>query len=118
MDKVNKLLQLLDEDAVQNFINNMIEESKYCSEVIKIRLNKELVTTKIDDDDVKNSTKYWICDNTYVYGGVKIRDYNYITGKIRSAGQRDCNINVKLHHKNFIFFNKIKLMFVILSYKK
>ena len=30
------------EDAVYNFISNMIEESKYCSEVIKNILTKKL----------------------------------------------------------------------------
>ena len=35
----------LDEDAVYNFINSMIEESKYCTGVIKNFLNEELVIT-------------------------------------------------------------------------
>ena len=35
----------------------MIEDNKYCSEVI------ELVMTKEDNDDFKNSTKCWVCDN-------------------------------------------------------
>ena len=34
------------EDAVYNFINNMIDESNYCSEVMKKKINKEFVTTK------------------------------------------------------------------------
>ena len=42
----------------------MIEENKYCSEVIKKHFNKELVMTKRDNEDVKNSTNCWICDNT------------------------------------------------------
>ena len=44
----------------------MIEESKYCSEVMKKHFNKELVMTKEDNEDFKNSTKCWICDNDYV----------------------------------------------------
>ena len=35
----------------------MIEESKYCSEVIKKHFNKELVMTKKDSEDYKSSTK-------------------------------------------------------------
>ena len=42
----------------------MIEENKYCSEVIKKHFNKELVMTKRDNEDVKNPTNCWICDNT------------------------------------------------------
>ena len=33
-------------DAVSNFINNMIEESKYCSDVMKKSFNKEFVLTQ------------------------------------------------------------------------
>ena len=51
------------EDAVYNFINSMIEEHKYCREVMKKHLNKELVMTKNGYEDFKNSTKCWICDN-------------------------------------------------------
>ena len=42
------------EDAVWNFINSMIEESKYCSEVMKKPFNKELVMTKKDNEDFQN----------------------------------------------------------------
>ena len=42
----------------------MIEESKYCSEVMKEHFNKEIVMTK--GDNFKNSTKCWICDNEKV----------------------------------------------------
>ena len=47
----------LREDAVYNFINSMIEESKYCSEVMKKDFNKELVMTKKDNENFKSSTK-------------------------------------------------------------
>ena len=40
-----------------NFINSMIEESKYCSDVIKKHFNKELVMTKEDIENMKKSTK-------------------------------------------------------------
>ena len=36
----------LDEDAVYNFISSMIEESKYCSDVMKKHFNKELLMTR------------------------------------------------------------------------
>ena len=55
-DKFRKPFKLyLGEDAVCNFINSMIEESKYCSEVMKKPFNKELVMTKKDIEDFKNS---------------------------------------------------------------
>ena len=59
------------EDAVYNFINSIVEESKYCSEEMKKHSNKKLVMTKEDDEDFENSTKCQICDNAYVNGSSK-----------------------------------------------
>ena len=42
----NSFKTYLGKDSVYNFINNMIEENKYCSEVMRKRFNKELVMTK------------------------------------------------------------------------
>ena len=41
----------------------MIEESKYCTDIIEKHFSKELVMTKKDDEGFENSTKCWICDN-------------------------------------------------------
>ena len=41
---------------VYNFINTIIEESKYCTDIIKMHLNKRLVMT-IEDDEKIDSTK-------------------------------------------------------------
>ena len=86
----------------------MIEESKYCSEVMKKHFNKELVMTKEDNEDFKNSTKCWICDNDYVDNDVKVRDNCHITGKYRGSTHRDCNINLKLNHKILVVFHNFK----------
>ena len=56
-DKFSKLFKsYLGENAVNNFISSMVEESKYCSDVVKKRF-KELLMTKEDDEDFENSTK-------------------------------------------------------------
>ena len=64
----------LDKDAVYNFINNMIKESKCYCDVIKKHFNKELVMTNENDENFKKSTKCWICDNDYVDNDAKVRD--------------------------------------------
>ena len=51
-------------------VKNMLLVVKCYSEVIKKYFNKELVMTKKDNEDFKNSSKCWICDNTYVDGDV------------------------------------------------
>ena len=53
-----------------NFIDSMIEESKYCSKVMKKHFNIELVMAKKDNEGFKNSSKSWICDNANVDGDV------------------------------------------------
>ena len=106
----------LDKDEVYNFINNMIEENKYCINVMKKHFNKELLMTKEDNYDFKNYTKCGIFDNhydiydyDYDYGNdVKARDYCHITGKYRCFAHRDCNVNLKLNHKIHVVFHNLK----------
>ena len=53
----------LGENDVYNFINNMIEERKYCNEVLKNHFNKGLAMTREENENFENSSKCWICDN-------------------------------------------------------
>ena len=98
----------LGKDVVYNFVNSMIEESKYCSDVIKKHFNKELKMTKEYKEDLKNSTKCWICDDDYVCNDAKVRNHCHITGKYRGSVHRDCNINLKLNHKIPVVFHNLK----------
>ena len=89
-DKFSKPFKTyLGKDAVYNFINSLIDESKYCSGVMKKHFNKKLGMSK---EVFKNSTKCLICDNDYVDNDFKVRDHCHITGKHRGSAQRDCNI--------------------------
>ena len=90
-------------NAVYNFINSMIEESKYSSEVMKKHFNKELVLTKEDNKDFKNSTKCWIWDNDYVDNDVKVRDRCHITGKNRGSAHK---IVISKQYPSSKFFNR------------
>ena len=86
----------------------MTEESKYCTEVMKKHFTKELVMTKQDNEDFKNSAKCWICDNDCIDTDVKVRDHCHITQKYRGSAHRDCNINLKLNQKIPIVFHNLK----------
>ena len=86
----------------------MIEESKYCNEVMKKHFNKELLKTKEDNENVKNFTKFWTCDKDYIDNDVKLRDHCHIAGKYRGSAHRDCNINLKLNHKIHVVFHSLK----------
>ena len=63
------------EDDVYNFINSLIEESKYYTNIMKKHFNKLLIMTK-KDEDFENFTKFWFCDNIYVDGDVIVREKN------------------------------------------
>ena len=64
---------------LRQFIDSMIEESKYCSDVMKKHFNKELAMTKEDNEDFKNSITCWICDNDYVDNAVLLIDITLIS---------------------------------------
>ena len=84
----------------------MVEESKYCTDIMEKHFNKELVIAKKDGEDFKNSTKCWIYDNVYVDDDAKMSDHCHITGKYRGSVCKDCNIKIKLNHKiPFVFLN-------------
>ena len=54
----------LGKDVVYKFINCMIEESKYCSDVMEKYFNKEHVMIIDGNEDFEKSSKYWVCDNS------------------------------------------------------
>ena len=58
-DKYSKPFKsYLGEDSVFNFVNNsVINESKYCIEVMKKHFTKKLVTFKKEHEDYKRSAK-------------------------------------------------------------
>ena len=64
--------------------------------------------TKEDNENFKNSTKCWICDNDYIDNDVKVRDHCHISGKYRDSAHKDCNINLKLNHKIPVVVHNLK----------
>ena len=75
---------------------------------MKKQFNKNIVMTKVDDEDFENYTKCWICENVYVDGHVRVRDHCHTTRKHRGSAHRDCNINIKLNHKIPIIFHNLR----------
>ena len=76
----------LGQNAVHQFITNVLEDSKYCSRVMKSQFKKELVMAKV-------------------------RDHCHITEKYKDFAQSDCNINVSLNYKIPAVFNSLKSYF-------
>ena len=49
------------EDAIDNFLYDMIKGSEYCSKVIGTEFNEPFVMNEKVHEDFNNSTKFWIC---------------------------------------------------------
>ena len=108
-DKFSKSFKYyLNEDAVYNFINSMVEKSKYWTNIMKKHFHKELMMTKKDNEYFKNSAKCWSCDNDCDESDVKVRDHCRITGKYRGSAYRDCSISVESNHKVRIVIHNLK----------
>ena len=60
--------------------------------------------TKDDNEDFENSTKYWIRDNDYDNGYVKVR--SHITEKYRGSVHRDWNINFLKKSQSYCCFSQ------------
>ena len=61
------------------------------------------------NENFKNSTKCWICDNDYVDNIVKVRHHCHITRKYTGSAHSDCKINLRLNHKIYIVFHNLKI---------
>ena len=60
----------------------MIEERKYCEEIMKKEFKKNFVMTKRDNENFRKASELWICGKSYVDVHVKIRDLFHKTGKL------------------------------------
>ena len=75
---------------------------------MKKYFKKEVMMTKEDNENFKNSTECWICYNDYIDNIVKVTDHCHINGKYRGSAHGDCHINLKLNHKIPIAFYNLK----------
>ena len=85
----------------------MIEESKYCSKVMKKHFNEKLVMTIEDNENFKNSSKCWICDNDYIDNDVISIDIIVILLEKIEALHIEIVISI-LNHTNSVVFHNLK----------
>ena len=107
IDLVILFKSYLGEDVVCNIINAMVEESKYCSDVMKKHFNKELVMAML-----KIFRTLLIVGFVIMFMSVMVmlkemlKDDCHITG--RDSARRDCKIKVKFNNKISIAFRNLK----------
>ena len=96
----------LGENPFCNFINSFIEESKYCVDVIKIQINKEIAVNKKRSKDLKALISIGFA--TMFRLMVKLIDHFHFSKKYIGSAHTGCNINFKLKHKIPVVFHNVK----------
>ena len=85
------------EKAVYEFLEDMLEEVKYCKNVIKIEFNKPLRMTKDDEEKFKKANECHICNKKYTNEDIRVRDHCHITGKYRGSTHQECNLQLRVN---------------------
>ena len=99
-DKYTKPIQLYrGEKAVYKFMENILEEVKYCKKVMKKHFNKPLRMTEENEQEFKKATTCHICDKEYTEKDIRVRDHCHITGKYRGSAHMDCNLQLRINPK-------------------
>ena len=88
------------ENAIYRFMEQMLEEVKYCKDVIKKHFNKPLVMTEDDEMCFKLIDKCHICGEKYTNKDVRVKDHCHITGKFRGSAHQECNLKLRIKPEN------------------
>ena len=85
------------ERTVYEFMEDMLEEVKYCKNVIKKEFNKPLRMTKDDEEKFQKAEECHICDKKYTEKDIRVRDHCHITGKYRGSTHQECNLKLRVN---------------------
>ena len=97
-DKYTKPIQLYrGEKAVYKFMENILEEVKYCKKVMKKHFDKPLRMTKEDEEKFEKAKECHICDKKYTEKDIRVRDHCHITGKYRGSAHQECNLKLRIN---------------------
>ena len=97
-DKYSKPVQIYrGEEAVYKFMEAMLEEVKYCKNIIKKEFTKPLRMTKDDEEKFQKADKCHICDKKYTEKDIRVRDHCHITGQYRGSAHQECNLKLRIN---------------------
>ena len=86
----------------------MLDEVKYCRNIIKTKVNKPLKMTKEDENKFKKADSCHICNKKYTDKGIRVRDHCHVTKKYRVSAHQDCNLNFRLTDKIPDIFHNLR----------
>ena len=96
-DKYTKQTQIYrGEKAVNKFMEKMLEEVKYCKNIMKKEFNKPLKMTKDDEEEFQKAQECHICNKKYTDKDIRVRDHCHITGKYRRSAHQECNLKLRI----------------------
>ena len=95
-------------NTAYEFIKAMLEEYKYCKNIIKKHFNKNLIMSEEEEHLFQQSNSCWICKKLIDNDEEKVRDHCHVTGKFRGAAHWNCNINLQLTKKVPVIFHNLK----------
>ena len=78
-------------------MENMLEEVKYCKNIMKKRFNKPLRMTEKDEEKFQKAEECHICDKRYTEKDIRVRDHCHITGEYRGSAHQDCNLKLRIN---------------------
>ena len=108
-DKYSKPVQIYrGEHSVYKFLENMLEEVKWCQNMKKNHFDEDMILTKEDKKDFKTADKCHICNKKYVETDIRARDHCHVTGKYRGSAHQLCNRNFKLTDKIPVIFHNLR----------
>ena len=111
-DKYTKPIQIYrGEKSVYKFMENILEEVKYCKRVMKKYFNKPLRMTEENEQEFKKATTCHICDKKYTEKDTRVRDHCHITGKFRGSAHLECNLKLRINPKEIkipVIFHNLK----------
>ena len=75
----------------------MLDEVKYCKNVMRKEFNKPLRMKKEDEVKFKKGDECHICNKKYTNKDTRVRDHCHITGKYRGSAHDTCNLQLRLN---------------------
>ena len=78
-------------------MKDMLEEVKYCKNVMKKEFNKPLRMTKNDEEEFQKANECHICNKKYTNEDIKVRHHCHITGKYRDSAHQECNLKLRVY---------------------
>ena len=97
-DKYSQPLKIYrGEKAVYTFLEYMLDEVKYCKQILKKEFNKPLNMTKENEEEFQKAEECHICNKKYTNQDIRVRDHCHITGKYRGSAHQECNLQLRLN---------------------